>query len=120
VPKGRTTFISSSSRTLEFVLLSDLLSIGHTGKDRMVSQAGAPLRRETGARNREERVRRVDIRLYMTDSTLLISRAVTTKTRNDGDMTDYTFKHTSRALATPETKRASHAPRQPLPEEASG
>ena len=84
MPKGRTTFISSSSRTLEFVLLSDLLSIGHTGKDRMVSQAGAPLRRETG--NRGERVRRVDIRLYMTDSTLLISRAVTTETRNDGEL----------------------------------
>ena len=118
MPKGRTTFISSSSRTLEFVLLSDLLSIGHTGKDRMVSQAGAPLRRETG--DRGERVRRVDIRLYMTDSTLLISRAVTSKPRNDGDMTDYTFKHTSRALATPETERASHAPRQPLPEDTSG
>lgn len=118
MPKGRTTFISSSSRTLEFVLLSDLLSIGHTGKDRMVSQAGAPLRRETG--DRGERVRRVDIRLYMTDSTLLISRAVTSKPRNDGDMTDYTFKHTSRALATPETERASHAPRQPLPEDSSG
>ena len=35
-------------------------------------------------------------------------------------MTDYTFKHTSRALATPETERASHAPRQPLPEDSSG